>query len=133
MEKSKFFSMKTKKKNKEADLPESDVGGALTELEVNDLLSTVEESMKAISEAKNVPTIEEKIEVKPEPTLSVKRKAYNIYQDPTTRVYMMDIITYEGENVISFEHKKLTVSQPMAMFEIKKIFTDKLILKKGGV
>lgn len=135
MEKSKFFSMKTKKKSDEKTASEAEVSSALSEVEVNELLAQVEETIKTVAEVEaEQPVVAPVVETKVEVIKSKTKKAYNIYKDEKTRTYVMDIITYsgEGDNLkLSIETKNLGVSQPMAMYEIKRIFTDKLILKRG--
>lgn len=134
MEKSKFFKMKTKNKIGEAEVSETEA--SFTEVEVNDLLATIEESAAEIKKAVEVlPEVLVEKAVEPDTVKMITRKAYNIRQDPMTKLYMLDTIEYGGEGdntVFSLTTRKLSSSQPMAMYEIKKIFTNKLILKKAG-
>lgn len=61
------------------------------------------------------------------------RKAYNIWFDMVNRYYHMDVIEYDGMNVLSIKTERLTVSQAVAMAKVQKLFTEKLILRKKGV
>lgn len=61
------------------------------------------------------------------------RKAYNVWFDTVSRYYYMDVLTYEGTNVLSITTERLTVSQAVAMAKVQKLFTEKLILRKKGV
>lgn len=61
------------------------------------------------------------------------RKAYNIWFDKSTKVYMQDVITYSDSDGISIETTKLTNSQAIAMKHAKEIFAKKLILRKEGI
>lgn len=61
------------------------------------------------------------------------RKAYNIYLDLNTRVYMIDTFEYYGDKVLSFKSEVLSNSQAKAMYKAKEIFTHKIVLRKEGV
>ena len=61
------------------------------------------------------------------------KKAYNIWFDHSNRYYNMDIIEYEGMNVLSIKTERMTVSQAVAMAGVQKVFTQKIILRKKGV
>ena len=120
--------MKNKKKETEVEVKES----ALSDAEIDDLLAAVEDNNKELKEAfkEEAPSITEEVkkEVNKLPEL---KKAYNIYQDPNTRMYILDTVEY-GDGKVTVTTKDLTINQAMALYEAKKIFTEKLILKRGG-
>jgi len=123
--------MKLKKKNtKEESKVESP---SFTEVEIDELLNAVEESIEEIKEAQTEPTVVEEIKAEVVKAKQSTKKAYNIWQNTENRMYMLDVIEYDKDGVVSFETRQLGLSQPMAMYEIKRIFTDKLILKRGGL
>ena len=61
------------------------------------------------------------------------RKAYNIFYDNDAKTFFQDTVEYQGDKMLSVVRKELQNHAALAMMESKKIFTDKIILKKEGV
>lgn len=107
---------------------------AFSEAEVDELLATVEESIAELKAVEIEPEVVEEVKVEIEATTNITFKAYNIRKNNVTRQFLLDTITYSvGSTEIKVETRSLGLSTAMAMYEIKKIFTNKLILKKAGV
>lgn len=155
--KSKYEEMLARAKAEKAKRPkEEKVVPAISEAQASELdilIKQAEETVALVKLAAETPVVEVPVEEPASPgsqyatkkqeeeglralkeTLHPEaRKAYNIWFDTNNRYYFMDIIEYDGTNVLSIKTERMTVSQAVAMAGIQKIFTQKLILRKKGV
>lgn len=121
--KSKFFNIRKEKEETKADYVDNSV---------DELLNTIQETAKEIASLSQQPLTIEEVKVVEEKA-NENKKAYNVFYDANNKNYMLETIEYEGDRIINKEVKSLGLNQHMTMFHIKKIFTDKIILRKKGV
>ncbi len=100
---------------------------AFTDAELDQLLASVEEVVVK-EEPVVVEEVKEVIKSTPVEVVPEKMKAYNVFK-ADNGMYMLDTIEYDNDT-FKLTRKNLTASQAVAMFEIKKLFTNKLILKR---
>jgi len=105
------------------------------DLAVDDLLLTVQDTDKVIQTTDNNLDVNEfkSKTVEVDQPIMKNKKAYNIWKDEKTKNFILDIIEYSDDKIISISSKIIANNEPMAIYEIKKIFTEKLILKKQNI
>lgn|SRR5690606_20094627 len=131
MRKSKFYSMIVKDRKKVKQKTENKT----LDLAVDDLLLTVQDTDKVIQTTDNNLDVNEfkSKTVEVDQPIMKNKKAYNIWKDEKTKNFILDIIEYSDDKIISISSKIIANNEPMAIYEIKKIFTEKLILKKQNI
>lgn len=61
------------------------------------------------------------------------KKAYNFFYNDERKSYMKETISYTNEKIVNITQEAVSDSIGMTMYAIKKLFTEKLILKKENL
>lgn len=61
------------------------------------------------------------------------KKAYNFYYNDEKKLYIKEIVEYTDEKLVSISKEEIHPGLAMTMVAVKKLFTEKLVMKKEGI